>query len=393
MRPKKLDELMSNLETQPSEDLDRRIAAMIRHAAKQNSGTGFPALALWRRIMQSKTAKIAALITIVLVSIVALNLFDSTTSVTWAGVIDPLMTAETAVFNVVSDYQGVTGEAKLMVMGQRVRYEFKPSQGPPIAIFDMEQSQMLSLIPEQKRGRLIDFKNLPDEAPENYLTSLRNVIKELQDDPNASIDQLPDSMVDGRNAVVFRAKNAHGEVTVWADPETLIPIRLEETYHDLRLVCTGFQFDVELDPSLFSMDIPADYSTVSGQLDLGESAEKDLVEGMRIWAQVLEDNQFPEDLTAAAYMKVMPGVLERLKNGTLKLSAQQKLDMALEMGRCMQFVGTLKPEQDWHYVGAGVPFGDANQPVCWYKPIGSETYRVVFGDLSVKNMPKKDLPK
>ncbi|NQV31472.1 MAG: hypothetical protein HQ515_02205 [Phycisphaeraceae bacterium] len=344
--------------------------------------------------MHSKYFKTGAVIAIMLMAtLMGLNQFQNPLeSVTWANVIDPLMTARTAVFDVVTEYQGHTSEAKLLVMGHLIRYELKPGQGPPIIIFDTETFQMLNMIPEQKRGWLIDLKNLPDEAPENYLESVRDVIKTLQNDPDVSINQLPDSSVDGQNTIVFRARNAQDEITVWADPETLIPVRLDQTENGLHVVCTNFQFDIDLAPSLFSMDIPEGYSTVSGELNLGNLAEKDLVEGMRIWAQTLEDNQFPEDLSAAVYMNKMPEVLERLKNGTLKLSQQQKLDMALQMGQCLQFVGTLKPEQDWHYVGAGVPFGDASQPVGWYKPIGSETYRVIYGDLSVKELNAENLP-
>jgi outer membrane lipoprotein-sorting protein len=393
MRPKKLDRLLLNLETRPSEGLDRRIAALISKAAEQGPGAVSSELGLWRRIMQSKTAKIAAAFAIVLVSIVAFHIFA--TDVTFAEVVKPLMTSRTVVFDAVVNSRGVTMRAKVMSMGQRTRCEIEPPQGPPIIIFDQERSQMLQLFPDKKQACLIDFNDLPDEYSENLLESMRNAIRELQDDPNVSIDRLPDSVVDGRNAVGFHAKSAQDEVTVWADPETLLPIRLEQIQYGLKLniVCTNFQFDVELDPSLFSMDIPEGYRTASGQWDFGESSEKALLEGLRLWAQVLEDNQFPEDLSGATYLK-MPGIKKKLRNGTLKLSRQQGLDMALNvMAPFFQFVTSLKPEQDWHYVGASVPFGDASKPVCWYKPIGSKTYRVVYGDLSVKDLPKEDLPK
>ena len=392
MRPKKLDQLVSNLETQPSEGLDRRIAAMIAQAAEQRSGTGLPASAVWRRIMQSKTAQVAALIAIVLISIVVFQLFDSSASVTWAGVIDPLMTAETAVFNIVTRLQDATIEAKIMVMGQRIRYEMESAQGPPIVIFDAERLEMLTLVPERKAAVLVDMTDLVDQAPENYLASIRNVINELESDPNASIERLADVELDGRNAIVFRAQNDDGEMTVWADPETLLPIRLEQRLSGLSVTSTDFQFDPELDPALFSTEIPAGYSTASSQMRSDNATEEKALEGLRIWAQILEDNQFPPDLSTATYQK-MPGLRKKLREGTLTLTTQEKLDMAMKIAPFSQFLATLKPEQDWQYVGGGVAFGDASQPVCWYKPIGSETYRVVFGDLSIKEMPKEDLPK
>jgi hypothetical protein len=44
-------------------------------------------------------------------------------------------------------------------------------------------------------------------------------------------------------------------------------------------------------------------------------------------------------------------------------------------------------------VGKDVKFGDGESPVCWYRPDGSETYRVIYGDLTVKDVPPEELPK
>jgi len=57
------------------------------------------------------------------------------------------------------------------------------------------------------------------------------------------------------------------------------------------------------------------------------------------------------------------------------------------------FVQLLKAENDWHYVGKNVKLGDSESPVCWYRPDSSETYRVIFGDLSVKDVAPENLPK
>jgi hypothetical protein len=53
---------------------------------------------------------------------------------------------------------------------------------------------------------------------------------------------------------------------------------------------------------------------------------------------------------------------------------------------------------DWlsfRYFGKGVKLGDKDRIVCWYKlnkPNDPNTYRVVYGDLSVKDVAAKDLP-
>ena len=49
-------------------------------------------------------------------------------------------------------------------------------------------------------------------------------------------------------------------------------------------------------------------------------------------------------------------------------------------------------EGSWKYLGKGVKLGDKDRIVCWYRPKGSRTYRVVYGDLSVKDVEPEDLP-
>jgi hypothetical protein len=74
-------------------------------------------------------------------------------------------------------------------------------------------------------------------------------------------------------------------------------------------------------------------------------------------------------------------------------SDEQNLEFGLKMARGFVFFKLLKAENDWHYIGTDVTLGDAQSPVCYYRPTGSETYRVIYGDLSVKDVAPEDLPK
>ncbi len=49
-------------------------------------------------------------------------------------------------------------------------------------------------------------------------------------------------------------------------------------------------------------------------------------------------------------------------------------------------------EGSWKYLGKGVKLGDKDRIVCWYRPKGARAYRVVHGDLSVKDVEPEDLP-
>jgi len=87
---------------------------------------------------------------------------------------------------------------------------------------------------------------------------------------------------------------------------------------------------------------------------------------------------------------------DRLKLGELrppkKLTEEEKLELASKIQPGFVFVLTLKDENDWHYVGRDVKLGDGNSPICWYKPTDSETYRVIYGDLSVADVEADKLP-
>ena len=52
-------------------------------------------------------------------------------------------------------------------------------------------------------------------------------------------------------------------------------------------------------------------------------------------------------------------------------------------------------KDSFRYLGKGVKLGDKDRIVCWYKLKDAKdpnTYRVVYGDLSVKDVAAKDLP-
>jgi hypothetical protein len=71
----------------------------------------------------------------------------------------------------------------------------------------------------------------------------------------------------------------------------------------------------------------------------------------------------------------------------------EQLKYTMKMTRGMMFVMTLPAESNWRYAGENVKFGDAQTPIFWYKPEGSQTYRVIYGDLSVKDVASENLPK
>ncbi|MHC4425518.1 MAG: hypothetical protein ACYSYV_05405 [Planctomycetota bacterium] len=345
--------------------------------------------------MKSRITKLAAAAVIIIAVILGLNIIGEPdmASVAWADAVRPLLTARTVVFNLIMGEGENVPITRVMNMGtQRIRNEMLSPDGKTvqaIIIGDFDTSQMLELIPSKKTAVLIDLKDMP-EKPENVLQTIRNIITELQNDPAFSVEPLGEKEIDGQIAKGFRATGPDGELTVWADSETALPIRMEQEWRQMRFVCTDFEFDVVLDESLFRMEIPQGYSEpLEGEVSFGGGTEQDLVETLRIWAEVILDGVFPRDFSGQVYLDDINKNLEKFATRP----DEENLQLALKIQPGFIFVQLLKDENDWHYIGTDVTLGDGQSPVCYYRPTGSENYRVIYGDLSVKDVAPEDLPK
>ena len=388
-------EAVSQFEISPevaARDLERTKESLTKlTSGQQKSGHN-----IWSIIMKSKITKFtAAAAIIIIVSLVISQVVSP--GLAWADVVQPILTARTAIFNVVMENGQNVPVTRIMNMGtQRIRSEVLSEDGKTIqtiAIIDFDTSRMLTLIPNQKIAALVNLKDLP-EKPENILEEMRNIITDLQNDPDFSVEPLGEKEIDGRAAKGFYATGPDEELTIWADPQTALPIRTEQKWHQMQFTCTDFQFDIEMDESLFSMEIPEGYSEPSiGEMSIAAmlgGTEQDLVEFLRIYAESILDGTFPEDLSTQVWIDDV----NKNRNKFAQHSEEQNMEgPPLEFARGWVFFRLLKAENDWNYVGNGVKFGDAESPVCWYRPDGSQIYRVIYGDLSVKDVAREDLPK
>lgn len=59
----------------------------------------------------------------------------------------------------------------------------------------------------------------------------------------------------------------------------------------------------------------------------------------------------------------------------------------------VMFYSLLKSENDSHYVGGGVKLGTPGRAILWYKPTGAAKYRVIYADLSVKDLSVDEVRK
>jgi len=257
-----------------------------------------------------------------------------------------------------------------------------------VAIIDLESGRILQLEIDKKAATYIDLKDWPSMP--SYMESLRNVINKLQENPDFEVEELGIRQIDGRDLIGFRAEHPKIGITIWADPETALPVRIEQIEGQMKVICKDLQFDVPMDEELFSMDVPEGYSMQQTELDLTGATEEDFVDGLRIMAETFGDGYFPDSVAVEDYIKQAPAMVEKCKE--LELSEQQQMELGMKLQNYLLFIRFFKGEGKWHYTGSGVKLGDAEVAIFWYRPEGSADYRVIYGDLTVKDVAPENLP-
>jgi len=343
-----------------------------------------------RIIMNSRWTKLAAAAAIVVAVLLGFHFLGSPlgSGVTFAQVIQPILNANTAVFDIlIGGDKPDTPVIHDMVMGSRIR-RIVAAAPDEISIIDLAEGRILSLNDAKKEAVYYDLKGLPPIP--NYLENFKGLFAKLQEIPHFEVQQLGAQEIDGHKAVGFLAKHPKVEITLWADAKTGLPIRVDQKEPQMTTVVKNMRFDVPMEEALFSMEVPSGYKQQKVQLDLFGSTEADFVEGLRLRAEMFGEGRFPDSLSFEDYMKQVPELIKKAEK--LQLSLEQNAELDKKVGAHLFFLRFFKGEGKWYYRGKGVKLGDAATPIFWYRPKGSETYRVIYGDLHVADVARENLP-
>ncbi|MFH1881201.1 MAG: zf-HC2 domain-containing protein [Planctomycetota bacterium] len=380
------ERLVSNGRAAAQSDLENEVLNRIvreqnvRLKAANKAGAG---LKLRRLIMKSSITRMAAAAVIIVAVLIGIQQFGSGT-VTFAKVVEPILNARTLILDMIVGDEETGPVIHDIIVDQRIRRVIS-RQEHVVNIIDPESAKMLTLHTEGKIAAYSDIRGSLQEGTRDYVAFLRKVITDLQNNPDFVAKELGEKEIDGQKVIGFLA----GEFTIWADAETALPVRIE-VQSPLSIVFKNFQFNVPVEEleSLVSMDVPDGYTEQKKVFDMTTSTEQDLVECLRIWAELLLDGNFPEAIGMTKIMSQLPHIEAKLAESVV--SAEEGTQKGMTLGKGMLFVMGLK---DHHYAGSGVKLGDADKAVFWYQPEGSETYRVIYGDLSVKDVAPENLPK
>lgn len=328
-------------------------------------------------------------------------LFQSASTPAFAldALVENMMKARTARYDVIATVEGqppLKGKA-FYLEPNHLRQELINGY---INISDWAVGKMVGLDVEKKQATVFNMTNLSDEAKKqmgegNQFEMIRQALRTATSDQNSKVISLGEKQIEGRKVLGFRFETPGMPLTVWADPTTELPVQIESTMAGppkTEVVMTNYEFNIELDESLFSVEIPEGYTVTEANVDASPASEKDLLTSFRICCE-LSDGEFPTGLDSVSIAKYATKYVLSLGIDQEKGPTGEQLQDVVKLSRGFQFVIMLPKEADVHYAGANTKQGDAERAILWYKPAGSEKYRVVYADLTVRESdesPKVD---
>ena len=329
--------------------------------------------------MNSKWTKLAVAAVLVVAVLIGLQFVGGST-VTFAQVIQPILNANTAVLDIVIGVDDPnTPVIHDMIMGSRIRRTMSNIAGN-VSIIDLESGRILNLTEAKKEAVYIDLKGLPSMP--NYMDQLRSVIVQLQDSPHFVVEDLGTRDIDGRKAVGFLAKHPRSEITIWADAKTGLPIRIDQKDGQMLVIAKNLQFDAPMDETLFSMDVPSGYKlqqsrSGSVQCDRGGLRRGSADHGREVRRWAIPRQRRPGGLPQAG-----PGDHQEVRSSS-SCPMKSSLCSARRCSSTCCSCASSRARASGTIAARALSSARPTRPIFWYRPRGSKTYRVIYGDLHV----------
>ena len=419
---KKIQKLFAQSNVTVNNEVDDRIIADSLTALNNSKNTKpFPTEhVVWGIIMKNPITKYVAAAAIIIAALTVVFQFGgSMEGVAFAEAVKPFLDARTASFDVAleSGNQPIQMSHFLCMSPGLIRQTM--SDGT-INIADYQQNKAISLNPKQKTAKLTWLVPSRGAGTSDVLGQMQQRIERAVNLSDKSVERLGHRFIDGRDAVGFRVKlygeqnylvgwQNRGTFTIWTDPNMKYPIRLEwyDEAYGINTIATNIELNVEIDQSLLSVEAPEGYTLIeaedNGLQELPTTVDEEkIITNLRQWTD-LTGGTFPSSVVGYSMIKdIDPNAdisfIQKEWKGFHGFVHVNMPDLKTYL-KVMQLIasggliGQMPPGADWDYTGQGVKIGDANTAIFWYRLQDAENYRVIYGDLSIKDVAPEDLPK
>ena len=356
-----------------------------------------PLFSLRRALRVRKTRYILAsgFIAALLLLGVFLKPWDRTPKSAYGEVVDMIKNARSVTFKAIGRVEGMPEMAAdyYYKRPNLMRMSTSNEKVDISSIFDLDKKRGIVINHTQKKYIPIDLTSIPDNIGQknmiDYFESLRSL-------PSTADSMLGIRTIDGRQAEGYLTEEKGMRRIVWIETLTDDLVRIDMESPNLKGVhqtWRDFSFNIILEDSMFNMTPPEEYSIDQDAVvpvPKGTPGENDFTAFLKFYASAHKEDLFCPSVNDMGQM--MSYLKEMDKAKLMKLGKPDKEVMS-SMQNGMKFFMLMKPENDWHYAGKGIKLGSADIPIAWWKPDSSTTYRVIYGDLQIRDVRPEELNK
>lgn len=431
MRPaENIKRLINKLHDTTGAEMDKRVLedALGALAESENATSAYTRPKIWRTIMRSPITKLAAAAVVILAMLGGVVfLSESDSGIALAEVLARVEQATAFMYKMKMTITGVmmpgAPAGKQEMQGTIIisnQYGMKMEMDTTDLNSGQKMTQQMYVLPDRKASFMI-MPAMKRYVQMEFEDDILARIKKQNNDPRELIKQmigckytdLGRSQIDGVQVEGFRttdpafAAMESGEVTLWVDTETWLPVRAEMDFRPneqthMQAEVYDYQWDIPASASEFEPVIPQDFTTVpGGGMKLPSITEDAAVEGLRFFTAFA--GRFPNKLDMMNLMQETVALkdsntpaAEQLR---LKLkqagSEEQQAAAVLETMRPIQslamfYMTLVQDRKEPVYHGQSVGLGDVNAVLLRWKT-SEDQYRVIFGDLSSADVTAAEL--
>jgi len=238
----------------------------------------------------------------------------------YARIIEPLLNAQTTSCQVTIHTAGVPVQ-NYSTMYQAPGLLRHSVSGGAVQIVDVNQGKILTLAPTQLIA--VELKMPAPPKKQGHLLEIKKAIHLALQDDSSVVHFVEEKQIDGQTLRAYQISQSQMDITLWADAHTLQLIRLEATSNALdkteQIVIDDFAFDVPLEDSLFSFEIPKYYTAFTLALNTPDS-RNDLT---NFWNKII--NLSGQQLSHPQNLSSIMGLIIPFRNQMLNATEKQQL--------------------------------------------------------------------
>jgi hypothetical protein len=271
-------------------------------------------------------------------------------------------------------------------------------------------NSIIFVVHEKKMYVRLKFDGMKLEYYKEEYNDPRIIIKQILGCDHSSLGQ---SVIDGITVEGFRTtdsayeggfmgqadfegKSEMVDVKLWVDVNTFLPVRLEENItmkdgRQIHEVSHDFQWNVAVNADDLKPVIPEGYMS-TGEIAVPAFKEENAIKGLKILTSLA--GEYPDNLDAVSLNKKARKLIGFDIDSLDELPDDEKTRLTDKlmsiMGPAFFYEKLVKDDKDPAYYGQTVGPDDTNKVLMRWK-MDDGQYRVIFGDLTVKDVTPEEL--